>query len=240
MDINPFEIAGKTVRRSHESGVDAFMYAEHCFWNAMPTKPLIGDLGYAKGGSDNIMASAKAALSHNDTDEAAHQLKREVYFCSIIDELAGTKNELAARAGLKAIELGLPPIAVNVRMDLATDDPIKDGFYTREPDVIDQQLNSINDWYKRDYWGAAKYTMGLRETVRLEKGSNSLSLSRDAEYLAMIDFAMADQKAKLNDPLSAKTYYSEAIDAMTTAKRAGGNIENLRKIAGRVGLHIQE
>jgi hypothetical protein len=105
MDINPFEVLGKTLRRTGETIGDSFTYVGQSFCDTFPRNLGFGrDLG--RDLSDNIMISAYKALAHDDLPEARHQLNREIYFSSISDELTGSPDEKAAHAGLEALKRG--------------------------------------------------------------------------------------------------------------------------------------
>jgi hypothetical protein len=103
MDINPFEIAGKTVRRTYETVQDAYMLTEEKFCHSLPMSPLVGSSDWADTNTSEIMNAAQQALKHNDIEEASHQFRRELYFSSLVDKLAGSPNEAAAQAGLDAV-----------------------------------------------------------------------------------------------------------------------------------------
>ncbi|MFN8551091.1 MAG: hypothetical protein U0103_06340 [Candidatus Obscuribacterales bacterium] len=104
MDINPFEIAGKTVRRTHETLLDAYCYTEENFCHTFPVNAVFGRLEWARDNSAAIMNAAHTALMHNDVEEAEHQFRRELYFTGLFDKFAGSPDEVAARAGLNAID----------------------------------------------------------------------------------------------------------------------------------------
>lgn len=114
MDINPFEIAGKTVRRAHETILDAYCYTEENFCHSFPMNIAFGRLDWSRDNSAAIMNAAHQALLHKDIDEAAHQLRRELYFASLFDKLAGSPDEMAARAGLDAIDRQQSPNAIDL------------------------------------------------------------------------------------------------------------------------------
>ncbi len=104
MDINPFEIAGKTVRRTYETMQDTYFLLEDSFCHSFPMNLVFGNADWAETNSSLIMHAADEALRHNDTEEAAHQFRRELYFSGIVDKLAGRPDEAAAQAGLDAVK----------------------------------------------------------------------------------------------------------------------------------------
>lgn len=53
--------------------------------------------------SHHLLNEATDALKHNNREEAAHQLRREVDFCNMVPKMAGTPYEKAGQAGLKAL-----------------------------------------------------------------------------------------------------------------------------------------
>lgn len=113
MDINPFELAGKTVRRAYETVEDAYYLSQEVIADTIPYKLVLGDPGWAREHSEGIIDSAYKALNHNDIDEVAHQFHRELYFSSIVDKLAGSPNEAAAKSGLEAVERKEPASAID-------------------------------------------------------------------------------------------------------------------------------
>jgi hypothetical protein len=104
MDINPFEIAGKTVRRTFETLDDTYNLLEDSIFASSPMRFVAPHANFAESNTENIMEAADKALAHNDIEEAHYQFRREIYFSSLIDRLAGSPNEVAAKAGLDAIE----------------------------------------------------------------------------------------------------------------------------------------
>lgn len=102
MDINPFEIAGKTVRRTYETIEDAYTLTEEAFCHSMPMSFVFVNSDWTGAHSARIMDASQQALKHNDIEEATHQLRREVYYSSLVDKLAGSPDEVSAQAGLEA------------------------------------------------------------------------------------------------------------------------------------------
>lgn len=216
MDINPFEVAGKTVRRTYEAAQDTYNYSQSALWNSMPGNPFPN---ISQSASDTIIDAAKNAVRHNDLEEAAHQMRREIYFCSIVDKLAGSKNEIAAREGLKAIKFGMHPKDIPYFMDHATDD--ERGFFSQEPTEMQRTINSIKAWYQKDSIGAAKYLQYLHEKIAKEVRASNPVMYADLVDLATINLAIADLKLDQKDPLAARPLYIEANESLRRARCPG-------------------
>ncbi len=65
---------------------------------------VLGNCEWARGQSASIMDAAHQALKHDDTEEAAHQFRRELYFSSLVDKLAGSPDQVSAHVGLDAVD----------------------------------------------------------------------------------------------------------------------------------------
>lgn len=103
-DTNLFENSGKAIRRAYEAIEDASVFAEEIFCHSFPQNSLLGSIDCAGGQAKNIFIQSVEALQHEDTIEAAHQLHRQIYFCSIEPKLKGSSDEKAAQAALAALE----------------------------------------------------------------------------------------------------------------------------------------
>lgn len=235
---NLFESTGKAVRGFAESFDDASQLFLNSVWDHSPGVYLVQD-PLAKPHSDDIKQQIDMSLRHGDTEGAAEQMRRELYFCSTIDSLAGSKNELAARAGLKAIEKGLPPLTVMEAMDHATDDPTKDGLYSKESDVIDAQLKQYQDRYEADPAKFCHQRVKLHHQITEATKNHTPINPKDQCELAMYDLAFTDLKAKAGDRVVEK-FYLEAKEMLKAAKKAGADTAKLDKIADRVGSHLQD
>jgi hypothetical protein len=178
MDINPFEVAGKTIRRSVETVLDTYNYAQSTVWHWLPAKPFNS---YKEESSEEIMRAAKMSLRHGDLSEASDQLNRELYFCSLVDDLAGSKNEVAARAGLDAIKQGQPSEVVSATLEQTAINTIKDRF---EKDLV-----SMSSEYR-----------SLAQRVRLDTVIHVPRLGYDADNLAQFDAAYAEFKLDHSQP----------------------------------------
>ncbi len=113
MDINLFELAGKTARRSYETVEDAYTLTQEVITHTLPVSLVLGNQEWAREQSNCIMDSAYQALKHNDIEEVAHQFHRELYFSSLVDKLAGSPNEVAAQSGLDAVDRKEPGSAID-------------------------------------------------------------------------------------------------------------------------------
>lgn len=119
MDINLFELAGKTARRTYETVEDAYTLTQEVITHTFPVSLVAGNQEWAREHSYDIMDSAYKALNHNDLDEVAHQFHRELYYTSLVDKLAGSPNEVAAKSGLDAIERKEPASAIEQAVENA-------------------------------------------------------------------------------------------------------------------------
>lgn len=234
MDINPFEFAGKTARRATETVDDLNQFLLNAVWDHTPAV-LLGESKIAKKHSDSIREQIDHSLRHGDVTEAAHQMRREIYFCSTIDRLAGSKNELAARSGLKAVEEGLPPVAIGIRMDHATDNPVKNGFYTSEPDRIDVDLRNFRKWYEAQPLFALKEHLKLSAKVKHAESTGEPIKPQDIYSLAKFNFAFADLNLHFQDRIAANRYFADGLKYTKAAKEAGANITYLEEMSRRVG-----
>lgn len=117
MDVNPFEIAGKVTRRTHETVEDLYFAAQEGLWSEALQGLFFKPGTFSHGNSDLIIEAAKEALNHGDIEETAHQLRREIYFSSIFPWEAGSVNEIGARAGLEAIENHKPHHQIKTAID---------------------------------------------------------------------------------------------------------------------------
>jgi len=117
MDINPFELAGKTLRRTYETIEDTYSLSEEVFCHSLPMKLVLGNCEWARGQSATIMDAAHQALKHSDVEEAAHQFRRELYFSSLVDKLAGSPDQVAAQVGLDAMDKKASPSAIEKAID---------------------------------------------------------------------------------------------------------------------------
>jgi hypothetical protein len=115
-DFNPFEVTGKAVRRTYETVEDANSLLLNAGWDHSPCA-LFETGRIAKEQSSDILWAAKQALNHEDVKEATHQLYRELYFSSIVNELAGSPDEVATRAGLEAVKQGEDAHAIAQAID---------------------------------------------------------------------------------------------------------------------------
>lgn len=108
-DFNLFEVGGKCIRRTGEALEDAYNATEQVFTNSFPMSMALGNKRFWSGlQSEHILQQAVNALDHKDIDETAHQLHRDVYFCSLFPAEAQGPTERAALAGLAAIEKHQP------------------------------------------------------------------------------------------------------------------------------------
>ena len=104
MDINVFEIAGKTARRAFEAVEDTYNAVQENFTQEILHGLICKPGTYSHGQASRISQAAREALEHEDIEEAEHQLHRELYFSSIFPVEAGSVDEQLARVGLKAIK----------------------------------------------------------------------------------------------------------------------------------------
>jgi hypothetical protein len=106
-DINIFEVGCKTVRRTFEAAQDFGTLANE-FVNDIRTNMLCSLLqnrnaGFAEREQYNIADQAIHSLDQNDTSEAAHQFRREIYLDSILPDKTDKHVDAFARAGLQAL-----------------------------------------------------------------------------------------------------------------------------------------
>lgn len=210
MDINPFEVIGKTIRRSNETLEDGSTYIFNGAWDCS-----IG-LGWqhgkiAKEESDTIALAARDALSRNDLDEAAHQLRRQSYFCSTVDSLAGSENERAARAGLKAISQGESPLQVLQSIVCAPADPFAyHPLASTPPNLAERFFTQFQKEYETNTVKAAEEVVDLRHQLQKQKQFHDPNYAATARLLSVFDLAIADLKLDANDTTSARALYKEA------------------------------
>lgn len=124
MDINPFEVLGKIVRRTYETAEDSLMFSENALCSTFPMNLGFGKANNAQIHSVNILSAAETALRHNDPSEAEHQLNRDLYFSSIVDELIDSPLPAVAHAGLDAIKQQKTPLEVRIDMLNAWDNAL--------------------------------------------------------------------------------------------------------------------
>ncbi len=239
MDINLFELAGKTVRRTAESVQDAGMFAEHCLWQNLPFTPENGDLGYAREASKDIFKAAGKALEHNDMEEAGHQLRREVYFCSIVDELAGGSKELAAQAGLKAIAAGLPALEVTGLMNQAAKMPKSLGVVPSKPEAADMELKQIVDWANTDIHGLVDYHSGLKHQ-QSEAIAHHRPWYHVAGQEATLALGVTDYMLSQGELNAARGFYGEAEQYIKAAGQSKAEVQHLEPIQKQVARHLAE
>lgn len=86
-----------------ENIVDKAKLVEEAFSNSLPIKTgsYLALIGTEHSG--DILLEARNALMRNDIQEAAHQLRRELYFCNALPKLSNSPYEKSAKAGLNAI-----------------------------------------------------------------------------------------------------------------------------------------
>lgn len=234
---NLFEASCKTARRVFEGLDDTNSLLLNSVWDG--TLGFLGQDKIAKGHSNEINDQIKNSLRHGDLDEAALQMRRELFFCSTVDGLAGSKNELAARAGLRAIEKGLPPISIVSAMDHATDDPEKSGYFTRESDVIDVQLKDYKEQYENDPDRYCHSRVKLKNQIEQATAKNEPIDPQDRCKLAMYDLGYADRKANTSDADTVKKYVVEAKEMLKAAKKDGADTSLLDRVAARVSSHFK-
>lgn len=124
MEINGFELNGKTIRHSLEIVEDAGIALNACVWDTLFNQ------GLSRNHSREILDQAEEALADGDRKEATHQLGRGHYFSSHTLPLQN-RYERAAQAGLEAIRKGNTDPLVAWKMDKAflnlNDSPIKNS-----------------------------------------------------------------------------------------------------------------
>lgn len=234
---NFFENTGKTVRRVAEGLEDANQLLLNSIWDCSPGVFVEKDR-IARRHSDAIKDQINMSLFHGDMDEAAYQMRRELYFCSTVDGLAGSGNELGARVGLKAIEKGLPPLGVKAEMLNANEDPKTDGYYSREPGLVEKQLQMYQDLYENDPADYCHKRVNLRNRILKATQKNEAIAPQDRCKLAMYDLAFAYLRAKAGDADKVKHVYVEAVEMLKAAKKAGVNTTQLERAANHVGWHF--
>jgi hypothetical protein len=230
---NLFESVGKTTQNIVESVDDASQLFLNSIWNHTPGALAVRD-PLAKPHSDAIRSQIDLSLLHGDVNEAAEQMRRELYFCSTIDGLAGTKNELAARAGLDAIEKGLPPLAVSIEMEHATDDPYRKGLFSKEPDLIDWKLKLYQDDYQNNPARFCHRRVNLHNEITEATEKSEPVNPKDRVKLAMYDLAFSDFKVKSGDGEGVVKFVSEAREMLKAAKAQGEDTNLMERILLRV------
>lgn len=111
MDFNLYEAGKKGIDRFNESNFDL----THALYSTVE-----GFIDSKKPETNkhcqNILGAAETALAHGDHEEAAHQLRRELFF-SRENFKPGNPYERAAQAGLRAIERGYASQNVSLEID---------------------------------------------------------------------------------------------------------------------------
>lgn len=234
---NLFEATCNTARRIVEGLDDTNNLLLNSVWDG--TFGFIDQDKIAKHHSDEINDQIQKSLRHNDVDGAAEQMRRELFFCSTVDGLSGTKNELAARAGLAAIEKGLPPIAIVSAMEHASDDPEMAGFYTKEPDVIDAKIKNYKEQYERDPDSYCHQRVKLKTQIEAAMKSHEPIDPKDRCQLAMYDLGFADRKANTEKEDVVRKYVVEANEQLKAAKKDGYDTSLMERILARVNSHFK-
>ena len=95
------EVVAKIAKEIREKVEDSSRLAEEAFYNASPFNHFPSMITASH--SHRLLEGAREALEHNNKEEAAHQLRREVDFCKKAPKLANGVYEKTGEAGLKAL-----------------------------------------------------------------------------------------------------------------------------------------
>jgi hypothetical protein len=120
MPENPYH-QEKEIRRISERIEDKTKLVEEAFFNSMPVK-LLSDNNesmIAPLHSHQILKEAATALQHNDMEEAAHQLRREVNFCNMVPKMKNSPYEKSGQAGLQALNKHKSAVEIDREMVMA-------------------------------------------------------------------------------------------------------------------------
>ena len=103
-DINLFELGCKSVRRTFEAMQDLSALQDE-FFDSFPIQILSTGKSshFGQKQQNRIIDQVNNSLHQNDLDEAAHQLRREVYFDTLMPDKVSKPQDNGAQAGLKAI-----------------------------------------------------------------------------------------------------------------------------------------
>lgn len=218
-----FESAGRTIRQTCESIDDNFAVIS----------PIT-----AFRHSDKIMHDATAALLNADPIEAAHNLRREVDFCSLRKGLQNTKNDLAARAGLKALADGSSVTAVDERMRQAIRNPLKDEFLSKDPNLEERVFSGLKSDIHYNFLDTANRHPSLHQDVKRESLAHAAVFGKDAKFLALFDLAIADRGLESHDSLGIKLGFGEACQLLPYLKKSGESAANIVAIKNRIAQKL--
>ncbi len=104
-DISSFAHQDNAPQRYVEKREDQLKLFEEAFFDSSPIRTIAGG-SFALVGTEHsgdILLEGRSALMRNDIQEAAHQLRRELDFCSAIPKLINSPYATSAKAGLNAI-----------------------------------------------------------------------------------------------------------------------------------------
>ncbi len=95
------DLGAKIAKEIREKIEDTSKLVEETFHNVSPLN--CDQSVIAASHSHKLLKEAREALRHNDKEEAAHKLRREVDFCNKLPEITGSVYEKTGKAGLKAL-----------------------------------------------------------------------------------------------------------------------------------------
>lgn len=228
MDFNAFEVVGKPVRRVSEGVDDAVSYLQHGLFKAAFGE----DAGIAKHATDGHMQAAKQALEHHDTREAKHQLERELYFSSTINELAGSTNEVSARAGLRSIAKGDFTDTVKWEIESACFRAMPDDSDDSRHRLFSEVVNDFAEQKSRDLMGTFNLVMQAQRKVTDDCRLNSPDLKRDSFRLAILELGMAGSEIKeFSDCGGAAIFIKDANKEIVRAGQLGADTSKIEEFS---------